>query len=226
MLHADQDGEKVQALLRLLTELLERVRVVDALSNVPQMYCLAVAEVVRRKMFMRHYREVRVPVPVPVPRGRIHCPAWCQLSLKMSAVSPQWAYSLVKDGKLLYDAEKLKRESFGKLFRENSSLFLVCFFPGSLAHPVCVLSGKSFLRNRLFKGLDSWPPRAFCVSCCHLSVSRSPLCFNGVFFCFFFTGCLQTQKPRRFDDELPDISVEDLQYLKSCCPLEVQPFLM
>ncbi|TWW73822.1 RB1-inducible coiled-coil protein 1 isoform X2 [Takifugu flavidus] len=141
MLHADQDGEKVQALLRLLTELLERVRVVEALSNVPQMYCLAVAEVVRRKMFMRHYRE--------------------------------WAYSLVKDGKLLYDAEKLKRESFGKLFR------------------------KSFLRNRLFKGLDSWPPRAFC-----------------------------TQKPRRFDDELPDISVEDLQYLKSCCPVEVQPFLM
>lgn len=59
MLHADQDGEKVQALLRLLTELLERVRVVEALSNVPQMYCLAVAEVVRRKMFMRHYREVR-----------------------------------------------------------------------------------------------------------------------------------------------------------------------
>lgn len=39
-------------------------------------------------------------------------------------------------------------------------------------------------------------------------------------------GCLQTQKPRRFDDELPDISVEDLQYLKSCCPVEVQPFLM
>lgn len=30
----------------------------------------------------------------------------------------QWAYSLVKDGKLLYDAEKLKRESFGKLFSE------------------------------------------------------------------------------------------------------------
>lgn len=37
---------------------------------------------------------------------------------------------------------------------------------------------------------------------------------------------MQTQKPRRFDDELPDISVEDLQYLKSCCPVEVQPFLM
>uniref|UniRef100_H3CSV6 RB1-inducible coiled-coil protein 1 n=1 Tax=Tetraodon nigroviridis TaxID=99883 RepID=H3CSV6_TETNG len=141
MLHADQDGEKVQALLRLLTELMERVRAVEALSNVPQMYCLAVVEVVRRKMFMRHYRE--------------------------------WAYSLVKDGKLLYDAEKLKRESFGKLFR------------------------KSFLRNRLFRGLDSWPPKSFC-----------------------------TQKPRRFDDELPDISVEDLQYLKSCCPAEVQPFLM
>uniref|UniRef100_A0A671UKQ0 RB1-inducible coiled-coil protein 1 n=1 Tax=Sparus aurata TaxID=8175 RepID=A0A671UKQ0_SPAAU len=141
MLHADQDGEKLQALLRLLTELIERVRVVDALSTVPQMYCLAVVEVVRRKMFMRHYRE--------------------------------WAYALVKDGKLLYEAEKFKRESFGKLFR------------------------KSFLRNRLFRGLDSWPPTSFC-----------------------------TRKPRRFDDELPDISVEDLQYLKSCCPLEVQPFLM
>lgn len=59
MLHADQDGEKLQALLRLLTELLERVRVVEALSTVPQMYCLAVVEVVRRKMFMKHYREVR-----------------------------------------------------------------------------------------------------------------------------------------------------------------------
>lgn len=66
MLHADQDGEKVQALLRLLTELMERVRVVDALSNVPQMYCLAVVEVVRRKMFMRHYREVRAIPDVPV----------------------------------------------------------------------------------------------------------------------------------------------------------------
>ncbi|XP_028282880.1 RB1-inducible coiled-coil protein 1 [Parambassis ranga] len=141
MLHADQDGEKVQALLRLLTELLERVRVVEALSTVPQMYCLAVVEVVRRKMFMRHYRE--------------------------------WAYALVKDGKRLYEAEKFKRESFGKLFR------------------------KSFLRNRLFRGLDSWPPTSFC-----------------------------TRKPRRFDDELPDISLDDLQYLKSCCPVEVQPFLM
>ncbi|KAL6103867.1 rb1cc1 [Pungitius sinensis] len=141
MLHADQDGEKLQALLRLLTELIERVRVVEALSTVPQMYCLAVVEVVRRKMFMRHYRE--------------------------------WAYALVKDGKGLYEAEKFKRESFGKLFR------------------------KSFLRNRLFRGLDSWPPTSFC-----------------------------TRKPRRFDDELPDISLDDLQYLKSCCPVEVQPFLM
>ncbi|KAJ0058691.1 hypothetical protein NL108_000393, partial [Boleophthalmus pectinirostris] len=141
MLHADQDGEKLQALLRLLTELMERVRVVEALSSVPQMYCLAVVEVVRRKMFMRHYKE--------------------------------WAYALVKDGKQLYEAEKFKRETFGKLFR------------------------KSFLRNRLFRGLDSWPPSSFC-----------------------------THKPRRFDDELPDISLDDLQYLKSCCPVEVQPFLM
>ncbi|XP_069548240.1 RB1-inducible coiled-coil protein 1 isoform X1 [Brachyistius frenatus] len=146
MLHADQDGEKLQALLRLLTELIERVRVVEALSTVPQMYCLAVVEVVRRKMFMRHYRE--------------------------------WAYALVKDGKRLYEAEKFKRESFGKLF-------------------IFLLSGKSFLRNRLFRGLDSWPPTSFC-----------------------------TRKPRRFDDELPDISLDDLQYLKSCCPVEVQPFLM
>ncbi|KAM4551595.1 RB1-inducible coiled-coil protein 1 [Odontesthes bonariensis] len=141
MLHADQDAEKLQALLRLLTELMERVRVVEALSSVPQMYCLAVVEVVRRKMFMRHYRE--------------------------------WANALVKDGKQLYEAEKFKRESFGKLFR------------------------KSFLRNRLFRGLDSWPPTSFC-----------------------------TRKPRKFDDELPDISLDDLQYLKSCCPVEVQPFLM
>ncbi|XP_023671391.1 RB1-inducible coiled-coil protein 1 [Paramormyrops kingsleyae] len=140
MLHADQDGEKLQALLRLLTELLERVRVVEALGTVPQMYCLAVVEVVRRRIFIRHYRE--------------------------------WAGALVKDGKQLYEAEKAKRETFGKLFR------------------------KSFLRNRLFRGLDSWPPTSFC-----------------------------TRKPRKFDFELPDISLADLQYLKSCCPAEVQPFL-
>ncbi|XP_051969967.1 RB1-inducible coiled-coil protein 1-like isoform X2 [Xyrauchen texanus] len=140
MLHADQDGEKLQALLRLLTELLERVRVVEALSTVPQMYCLAVVEVVRRKMFIGHYR--------------------------------QWANALVKDGKNLYEAEKVKRESFGKLFR------------------------KSFLRNRLFRGLDSWPSSSFC-----------------------------TRKPRKFDFELPDISLNNLQYLKTCCPSEVQPYL-
>ncbi|CAB1326401.1 unnamed protein product [Coregonus sp. 'balchen'] len=140
MLHADQDGEKLQALLRLLTELMERVRVVDALSSVPQMYCLAVVEVVRRKIFIGHYRE--------------------------------WACALVKDGKHLYETEKYKRETFGKLFR------------------------KSFLRNRLFRGLDSWPPTSFC-----------------------------TRKPRKFDFELPDISLGDLQYLKTCCPPEVQPFL-
>ncbi|XP_028629236.1 RB1-inducible coiled-coil protein 1 isoform X1 [Grammomys surdaster] len=139
MLHADQDGEKLQALLRLVIELLERVRIVEALSTVPQMYCLAVVEVVRRKMFIKHYRE--------------------------------WAGALVKDGKQLYEAEKSKRESFGKLFR------------------------KSFLRNRLFKGLDSWPS-SFC-----------------------------TQKPRKFDCELPDISLKDLQFLQSFCPSEVQPFL-
>ncbi|XP_055965671.1 RB1-inducible coiled-coil protein 1 [Sorex fumeus] len=139
MLHADQDGEKLQALLRLVIELLERVRIVEALSTVPQMYCLAVVEVVRRKMFIKHYRE--------------------------------WAGALVKDGKRLYEAEKSKRESFGKLFR------------------------KSFLRNRLFRGLDSWPP-SFC-----------------------------TQKPRKFDCELPDISLKDLQFLQSFCPSEVQPFL-
>ncbi|XP_034776996.2 RB1-inducible coiled-coil protein 1-like isoform X1 [Acipenser ruthenus] len=140
MLHADQDGEKLQALLRLLTELLERVRVVEALGIVPQMYCLAVVEVVRRKIFIKHYRE--------------------------------WTNALVKDGKQLYEAEKAKRDSFGKLFR------------------------KSFLRNRLFRGLDSWPPTSFC-----------------------------TRKPRKFDFELPEISLCDLQFLQSCCPPEVQSFL-
>ncbi|KAM4705422.1 RB1-inducible coiled-coil protein 1 isoform 2-T2 [Rhinophrynus dorsalis] len=139
MLHADQDGEKLQALFRLLTELIERVKIVEALSTVPQMYCLAVVEVVRRKMFIKHYRE--------------------------------WANALVKDGKSLYETEKAKRDSFGKLFR------------------------KSYLRNRLFRGLDSWPS-SFC-----------------------------TRKPRRFDSELPDISVNDLQFLQSLCPPEVQLFL-
>uniref|UniRef100_A0A3B4AG24 RB1-inducible coiled-coil protein 1 n=1 Tax=Periophthalmus magnuspinnatus TaxID=409849 RepID=A0A3B4AG24_9GOBI len=133
MLHADQDGEKLQALLRLLTELVERVRVVEALSSVPQMYCLAVVEVVRRKMFI----------------------LWVELI-------------------------------GSNLFEPYKDLFFIYSF-----------SGKSFLRNRLFRGLDSWPPSSFC-----------------------------THKPRRFDDELPDISLDDLQYLKSCCPVEVQPFLM
>ncbi|KAF6100848.1 RB1 inducible coiled-coil 1 [Phyllostomus discolor] len=35
----------------------------------------------------------------------------------------------------------------------------------------------------------------------------------------------QTQKPRKFDCELPDISLKDLQFLQSFCPSEVQPFL-
>lgn len=117
----------------------------------------------------------------------------------MSAVSPQWAYSLVKDGKLLYDAEKLKRESFGKLFREDSSLFHICFFPGSLAHPVSFLPGKSFLRNRLFKGLDSWPPRAFCVSCCSVNVPPPPHCAlrasSSVFYWMFADA--EAQEVRR-----------------------------
>ncbi|XP_053547052.1 RB1-inducible coiled-coil protein 1-like [Bombina bombina] len=104
-----------------------------------EMYYLAVVEVVRRKMFVRHYRE--------------------------------WANALVKDGKSLYESEKIKRESFGKLFR------------------------KSYLRNRLFRGLDSWPS-SFCI-----------------------------RKPRRFDSKLPDISLNDLQFLQSFCPPEVQLFL-
>uniref|UniRef100_A0A8C5MH81 RB1-inducible coiled-coil protein 1 n=1 Tax=Leptobrachium leishanense TaxID=445787 RepID=A0A8C5MH81_9ANUR len=139
MLHADQEVEKLQALFRVLRELVERVKIVEALGTVPQMYCLAVVEVVRRKMFIKHYRE--------------------------------WANALVKDGKNLYETERSKRESFGKLFR------------------------KSYLRNRLFRGLDSWPS-SFC-----------------------------TRKPRRFDSELPDISVNDLQFLQSLCPPEVQLFL-
>uniref|UniRef100_A0A8C1WA22 RB1-inducible coiled-coil 1 n=1 Tax=Cyprinus carpio TaxID=7962 RepID=A0A8C1WA22_CYPCA len=175
MLHADQDGEKLQALLRLLTELLERVRVVEALSTVPQMYCLAVVEVVRRKMFIGHYR--------------------------------QWASALVKDGKNLYEAEKVQRETFGKLFSKFILHILCDIFQFSFrVHIKCQIvclktlllfvSGKSFLRNRLFRGLDSWPPSSFC-----------------------------TRKPRKFDFELPDISLSDLQYLKSCCPSEVQPYL-
>ena len=38
---------------------------------------------------------------------------------------PQWAGALVKDGKQLYEAEKSKRESFGKLFSK-------CFFINNL----------------------------------------------------------------------------------------------
>ena len=45
MLHADQDGEKLQALLRLVIELLERVKIVEALSTVPQKIILPVAKI-------------------------------------------------------------------------------------------------------------------------------------------------------------------------------------
>lgn len=87
----------------------------------------------------------------------------------------------MKDGKGLYEAEKFKRESFGKLFSE----FLLkrqLIWGVTSEHGVMLrlhtdprrvrrfdlfthfLSGKSFLRNRLFRGLDSWPPTSFCVS--------------------------------------------------------------
>lgn len=87
----------------------------------------------------------------------------------------------MKDGKLLYEAEKFKRESFGKLFSKYllktlSWLGLSCHlwtsafeitFLTKMQVLICYLFpfiGKSFLRNRLFKGLDSWPPTSFCVS--------------------------------------------------------------
>lgn len=96
MLHADQDGEKLQALLRLLTELMERVRVVDALSTVPQMYCLAVVEVVRRKLFIGHYREVsqstgltHKPFSKPKASPRLSSVPTCRPTVTQSSTSGQ-----------------------------------------------------------------------------------------------------------------------------------------
>lgn len=80
-------------MLRLLTELMERVRVVEALSNVPQMYCLAVVEVVRRKLFMRHYREVRAASPSPA--GGVCCPV-----LPMLAVANAEGVSCLLSGRI------------------------------------------------------------------------------------------------------------------------------
>lgn len=118
MLHADQDGEKLQALLRLVTELLERVKVVEALSTVPQMYCLAVVEVVRRKMFIKHYREVSKQDVRFKTFASLH-----ELTTNYVFPTSQWAGALINDGKHLYEAERAKRESFGKLF---SKYFLFC----------------------------------------------------------------------------------------------------
>nr|XP_032810451.1 LOW QUALITY PROTEIN: RB1-inducible coiled-coil protein 1-like [Petromyzon marinus] len=105
---------------------------------------------------------------------RLYCLAISEVVRRRTFVAhySQWASALVAEGRQVYEAERAKRESFGRVF------------------------GSSFLRDRLFRGLQSWPPSSFCTS-----------------------------DPRAFDSELPSISLDDLRLLQSRCPDEVQPYL-
>lgn len=65
--------------------------------------------------------------------------------------------------------------------------------PITLKTLLLFVSGKSFLRNRLFRGLDSWPPSSFCVSlwtCFYLSGFLHDIwgyfSINWSFFVFVF----------------------------------------
>lgn len=62
---------------------------------------------------------------------------------------------------------------------------------------------------------------------CFTEFDHSKREFINLFSIFYGKLLLfvQTQKPRKFDCELPDISLKDLQFLQSFCPSEVQPFL-
>ncbi|XP_061418264.1 LOW QUALITY PROTEIN: RB1-inducible coiled-coil protein 1-like [Lethenteron reissneri] len=105
---------------------------------------------------------------------RLYCLAISEVVRRrtFAAHYSQWASALVAEGRQVYESERAKRESFGRVF------------------------GSSFLRDRLFRGLQSWPPSSFCTS-----------------------------DPRAFDSELPSISLDDLRLLQSRCPDEVQPYL-
>ncbi|CAM9435097.1 unnamed protein product [Lampetra fluviatilis] len=105
---------------------------------------------------------------------RLYCLAISEVVRRrtFAAHYSQWASALVAEGRQVYEAERAKRESFGRVF------------------------GSSFLRDRLFRGLQSWPPSSFCTS-----------------------------DPRAFDSDLPSISLDDLRLLQSRCPDEVQPYL-
>ncbi|CAM9731064.1 unnamed protein product [Lampetra planeri] len=90
----------------------------------------------------------------------------------LAQLSECWASLLVRDGKELYQAERERREAFRQIF------------------------GHSFLKGRLFQGLESWPPSSFC-----------------------------TREPRAFDEQLPAVTLEDLHFLQSHSPPEMQPYL-
>uniref|UniRef100_UPI00358E03FD RB1-inducible coiled-coil protein 1-like n=1 Tax=Myxine glutinosa TaxID=7769 RepID=UPI00358E03FD len=84
----------------------------------------------------------------------------------------QWSINLVKEGQKVYEVERAKREAFAKVF------------------------ANSFLRGRLFRGLQSWPSFSFC-----------------------------TQLPRDFDSDLPEVTAHDVHVLRATCPPQLQPFL-
>nr|XP_032825790.1 RB1-inducible coiled-coil protein 1-like [Petromyzon marinus] len=105
---------------------------------------------------------------------RLYCLAATE-TLRRRAFSAhyrRWASLLVRDGKELYQAERERRVAFRQLF------------------------GHSFLKGRLFQGLESWPPSSFC-----------------------------TREPRAFDEQLPAVTPEDLHFLQSHSPPEMQPYL-
>ncbi|CAM9637183.1 unnamed protein product [Lampetra fluviatilis] len=104
--------------------------------------------------------------------GREKLQALCHVLRELTGREWRWASLLVRDGKELYQAERERREAFRQIF------------------------GHSFLKGRLFQGLESWPPSSFC-----------------------------TREPRAFDEQLPAVTLEDLHFLQSHSPPEMQPYL-
>uniref|UniRef100_A0A8C9FG98 RB1-inducible coiled-coil protein 1 n=1 Tax=Pavo cristatus TaxID=9049 RepID=A0A8C9FG98_PAVCR len=81
------------------------------------------------------------------------------------------------------------------------------------------------LVRKCFDSMSRWQYVYWKLQACF---SRRPHCLDNLLIrghalkvvCFWFF-----LKPRRFDSELPDISLSDLQFLQSFCPSEVQPLL-
>lgn len=168
---------------------------------------------------MRHYREVR---------SLAHCiisVCWVWLH-KLGIYFPSGPMHLLKmasnctrqrssNGRTLGNSSVRASKSVVRLLVDDTRDHpLKCFFRK-------VLPQKSFVSRAWRMASDL----ILCKALCFLNNSILPWYYDSFSFTLLLNR-LQTSKPWRFDDELPDISVNDLEYLKSCCPVEVQPFLM